>query len=211
MLRVHFSSFAELGEDGNKQLQNIMMQLRKAANHPLLHRTLYTTETLQQMSKAIMREPEYFDANQQYIFEDMEVMSDFELHKLCRKFKVCGSPPMQSSWRERQCVIFLRRPESVPWLACSYLKPIMILECKVARLHSSLGVIVQKTGSWASTRARLSGQWLTPVALRQSLKKFRLSKDVVFASAKLDYLRQILPAMHENVCCVSQTCFAPMS
>lgn len=89
----------ELGEDGNKQLQNIMMQLRKAANHPLLHRTIYTTEMLQQMSKNIMREPEYYDANQTYIFEDMEVMSDFELHKLCRKFKVCFSSML--CWRSQ--------------------------------------------------------------------------------------------------------------
>jgi hypothetical protein len=160
MLRVSFSSFAELGEDGNKQLQNIMMQLRKAANHPLLHRTLYTTETLQQMSKAIMREPEYFDANQQYIFEDMEVMSDFELHKLCRKFKVCGIPPKQSSWCERQYDISTRRPESVPWLGRSYLKPILVFKkCKVPQLHSSLGVLIlQNNWPMGEHRARLTGQ-----------------------------------------------------
>ena len=39
------------------------------------------------MARQIMREPEYCDANQEYIFEDMQYMSDFELHKLCNNFK----------------------------------------------------------------------------------------------------------------------------
>lgn len=34
------------------------------------------------------QEPTYFDANPDLIFEDMEVMSDFELHMLCAKFPV---------------------------------------------------------------------------------------------------------------------------
>ncbi|KAK7677124.1 hypothetical protein QCA50_019938 [Cerrena zonata] len=38
------------------------------------------------MSKLIMEEPEYVEANQQYILEDMSVMSDYELNNLCEKF-----------------------------------------------------------------------------------------------------------------------------
>lgn len=71
---------------GRAQLINVMMQLRKAAIHPLLFRRLYTTEILREMAKEIMGEPVYKDANEQYIFEDMEVMSDYELHVLCEKF-----------------------------------------------------------------------------------------------------------------------------
>jgi len=33
-----------------------------------------------------MNEPEYFDANQTYILEDMKVMADYELNNLCEKF-----------------------------------------------------------------------------------------------------------------------------
>lgn len=64
------------------------MQLRKAANHPLLMRSIYTNDTLKLMAKEIMREDQYIDASESYIFEDMQLMSDFELHTLCCKFKV---------------------------------------------------------------------------------------------------------------------------
>lgn len=65
---------------------NVMMALRKASMHPLLFRTCYTDEKLKEMSKKIMREPEYVSANVDYIFEDMQVMSDYELNGLCDKF-----------------------------------------------------------------------------------------------------------------------------
>lgn len=65
---------------------NVLMLLRKAAIHPLLFRQSYTDDMLLQMSKAITNEPEYADANQQYIYEDMGVMADYELNNLCLKF-----------------------------------------------------------------------------------------------------------------------------
>jgi SWI/SNF-related matrix-associated actin-dependent regulator 1 of chromatin subfamily A len=71
----------------NKQLSNVLMQLRKISNHPLLVRHSYTDDKLRLMARQIMREPEYCEANQDYIFEDMTYMSDFELHTLCKKFK----------------------------------------------------------------------------------------------------------------------------
>ncbi|KAI5957164.1 FUN30 [Candida jiufengensis] len=65
---------------------NVLMQLRKAALHPLLFRTQYPDSKLKLMAKAIMNEPEYVEANQTFIFEDMQVMSDFELDRLCVRF-----------------------------------------------------------------------------------------------------------------------------
>ncbi|KAK9366025.1 SNF2 family N-terminal domain-containing protein [Lipomyces kononenkoae] len=65
---------------------NVLMRLRKAAVHPLLFRKYYDGTTLRKMARDIMKEERYRDANEQYIFEDMEVMSDFELHNLCLKF-----------------------------------------------------------------------------------------------------------------------------
>ncbi|CAA21109.1 histone chaperone/ATP-dependent chromatin remodeller SMARCAD1 family Fft2 [Schizosaccharomyces pombe] len=70
---------------------HVLMQLRKAANHALLFRKFYDDEKLKQMAKDIMQEEQYKNANEQYIYEDMEVMSDFELHRLCRSF-----PTLQS-------------------------------------------------------------------------------------------------------------------
>lgn len=65
---------------------NVMMSLRKASMHPLLFRTLYKDEMLEDMATRIMKEPEYVAANRQYIVEDMLVMSDYELNALCEKF-----------------------------------------------------------------------------------------------------------------------------
>ncbi|KAK2898680.1 hypothetical protein Q8A67_010098 [Cirrhinus molitorella] len=69
-----------------RELCNVMMQLRKMANHPLLHRQYYTSDKLAAMSKAMLKEPTHFDADPALIQEDMEVMSDFELHNLCKQY-----------------------------------------------------------------------------------------------------------------------------
>ncbi|KAG4306157.1 hypothetical protein PORY_000145 [Pneumocystis oryctolagi] len=69
-----------------KRSFNILMQLRKAVNHPLLFRRFYDNKILKKIAKNIIKEPEYQNASQNYIYEDMEVMTDFELHQLCKKF-----------------------------------------------------------------------------------------------------------------------------
>eukprot|EP00063_Salmo_salar_P053147 XP_014027982.1 PREDICTED: SWI/SNF-related matrix-associated actin-dependent regulator of chromatin subfamily A containing DEAD/H box 1 isoform X2 [Salmo salar] len=69
-----------------RELCNVMMQLRKMANHPLLHRQYYTTERLEAMSLLMLKEPTHFDADPVLIQEDMAVMSDFELHRLCQLY-----------------------------------------------------------------------------------------------------------------------------
>ncbi|KAJ3020661.1 UNVERIFIED_CONTAM: hypothetical protein HDU68_010066 [Siphonaria sp. JEL0065] len=66
---------------------NVLMQLRKAANHPLLFRRIYDNDKLKVMAREIMREEQYMEANIDYIREDMEYMSDFQLHKLCLNFR----------------------------------------------------------------------------------------------------------------------------
>ncbi|XP_031712465.1 SWI/SNF-related matrix-associated actin-dependent regulator of chromatin subfamily A containing DEAD/H box 1A [Anarrhichthys ocellatus] len=74
-----------------RELCNVMMQLRKMANHPLLHRQYYTTEKLKAMSELMLKEPTHFDADAALIQEDMEVMSDFELNRLCQQYSSIGS------------------------------------------------------------------------------------------------------------------------
>uniref|UniRef100_A0A672JBS4 DNA helicase n=1 Tax=Salarias fasciatus TaxID=181472 RepID=A0A672JBS4_SALFA len=80
-----------------RELSNVMMQLRKMANHPLLHRQYYTTEKLKAMSKLMLKEPTHFDADAALIQEDMEVMSDFELHRLCKQYSSIGSYRLEQS------------------------------------------------------------------------------------------------------------------
>ena len=66
---------------------NIFMELRKAANHPLLRRIIYDTEKLKQMAKLIMKESPAGTVYE-YVLEDLSVMSDFQLHKLCPLYRV---------------------------------------------------------------------------------------------------------------------------
>lgn len=66
---------------------SMIMNLRKVANHPLLVRNHYTDSKLRQMSQLMLKEPTHHDANPEFIREDMELYSDFELHELCLKFK----------------------------------------------------------------------------------------------------------------------------
>lgn len=79
-----------------RELCNVMMQLRKMANHPLLHRQYYTTEKLKAMSKLMLKEPTHFDADPVLIQEDMEVMSDFELHRLCQQYSTINSYQLEN-------------------------------------------------------------------------------------------------------------------
>eukprot|EP00039_Didymoeca_costata_P001435 m.52509 g.52509 ORF g.52509 m.52509 type:complete len:898 (+) comp10797_c0_seq3:163-2856(+) len=70
-----------------KTLGNVVMQLRKIANHPLLHRIHYDDSTLHKMTTALMTKEDYYrDNSAELIFEDMTVMSDYELHGLCKEF-----------------------------------------------------------------------------------------------------------------------------
>uniref|UniRef100_A0A6Q2Z9Q5 DNA helicase n=1 Tax=Esox lucius TaxID=8010 RepID=A0A6Q2Z9Q5_ESOLU len=69
-----------------EKLSNVMMQLRKMANHPLLHRQYYTADRLKAMSCLMLKEPTHSDADPVLIQEDMSVMSDFELHRLCQQY-----------------------------------------------------------------------------------------------------------------------------
>uniref|UniRef100_A0A8C4HYR4 DNA helicase n=1 Tax=Dicentrarchus labrax TaxID=13489 RepID=A0A8C4HYR4_DICLA len=80
-----------------RELCNVMMQLRKMANHPLLHRQYYTTEKLKAMSRLMLKEPTHFDADAALIQEDMEVMSDFELHRLCQQYSTISSYQLETN------------------------------------------------------------------------------------------------------------------
>ncbi|KAF8952733.1 hypothetical protein BGZ52_004190 [Haplosporangium bisporale] len=86
----------------NEQFANMLMQLRKAALHPMLFREKYSDDILKKMAKMCTREVEFCDSNIDYIEEDMSVMTDFELHRFClqyksvRKFALPGNPWMDA-------------------------------------------------------------------------------------------------------------------
>jgi SWI/SNF-related matrix-associated actin-dependent regulator 1 of chromatin subfamily A len=68
-----------------ERMENIIIHLRKAADHPLLFRHLYTDDVLRKMTKDIMKDVKYWDSNEEYVYEDMTVMSDYELNELCKE------------------------------------------------------------------------------------------------------------------------------
>lgn len=71
---------------------NILMDLRKAASHPLLFRRLYNSTKVKAIAKACLNTPKWCDSRLDYVIEDLEVshtipdkltpqiMSDAEIH-----------------------------------------------------------------------------------------------------------------------------------
>lgn len=77
----------ENGSEGTqKRLKNFYMELRKTANHPLLLRRHFTNDKLRKMAKILCNNEMRAEGNVDYIFEDFEVMSDFEIHRTCEKY-----------------------------------------------------------------------------------------------------------------------------
>lgn len=58
----------------------------KCANHPLLHRNHYTPDILRKMARLLCQKELSKDGNVEYVFEDFEVMSDFQIHQTCEKY-----------------------------------------------------------------------------------------------------------------------------
>ena len=63
----------KVGDSGS----NVLMNLRKAASHPLLFRTHYNDALLRVVAKDIMKEPEHMTGDYNLIIEDMEVSLGF--------------------------------------------------------------------------------------------------------------------------------------
>lgn len=72
-----------------EDMSNVVIHLRKAADHPLLFRNIYTDDLLREMAKELHKDVKYWDSNLEYMYEDMTIMSDFELDRFCREEKVC--------------------------------------------------------------------------------------------------------------------------
>ncbi|GHJ86885.1 hypothetical protein NliqN6_3287 [Naganishia liquefaciens] len=74
-------------EKKNDASANILMDLRKAALHPLLFRKVYDDKKIRTVARDCMLEPEFATSNFDLIVEDMEVMTDAELFFFCQRYK----------------------------------------------------------------------------------------------------------------------------
>ncbi|KAJ3391247.1 hypothetical protein HDU84_006311 [Entophlyctis sp. JEL0112] len=89
---------------------NLLMKLRKAANHPLLFRRIYDDAKVQTIARQIMQEDQYIDASMDCILEDMMYLSDFQLHSLCKKFKSIRKYALiNNEWMDSGKVQLLKR------------------------------------------------------------------------------------------------------
>ncbi|KAI0743919.1 SNF2 family N-terminal domain-containing protein [Daedaleopsis nitida] len=68
---------------------NVLMDLRKAASHPMLFRRRFANDTLSSMAKLLLKEPDFKKRGAifEYVKEDMEVMTDAELQIFCSTYK----------------------------------------------------------------------------------------------------------------------------
>ena len=73
---------------------NVLMDLRKAASHPMLFRKRFTNQTLIGITRQLLKEPEFKKRGALFeiVKEDMEVMTDAELQVFCRTYKVNRFP-----------------------------------------------------------------------------------------------------------------------
>lgn len=84
-----------------KSAINIMMQLRKCANHPMLFRRQYDDKLLPKIARSIMKEETFKDSVEKLIVEDMEVMTDYELNRLCLRYPSVQQYALKSDcWME---------------------------------------------------------------------------------------------------------------
>lgn len=65
----------------------MMMQLRKLANHPLLVRDYYNDSKLKIISNRLAKEHTYKQKNPDYVFEDLQWLSDYQISQLTRTYK----------------------------------------------------------------------------------------------------------------------------
>jgi len=78
---------AESGEVADSGI-GMLMNLRKTANHPLLVRDLYTDSKLQEMARLLKtRDSGHKDALETFIIEDLQSMSDYQIHRTCEFYR----------------------------------------------------------------------------------------------------------------------------
>jgi len=175
-LEISRSNFNNSSDDNtntktNKQINNTLMELRKIADHPLLIRNLYTDEKLRPMSRDITNEEQFCDSEPQYVFEDMQCLSDFELHTYCVNYKYINK--------------YKLKPED--WMNSGKVKKLkeVLAECKArndkillfSQFTRMLDILETVLDSLNYNYLRLDGQ--TPVTERQEIiDNFNNSPDI---------------------------------
>ncbi|KDN38457.1 hypothetical protein K437DRAFT_259406 [Tilletiaria anomala UBC 951] len=65
---------------------NVLMDLRKAANHPLLFRNIYDEKKIERLAKDYVKEPDHADENLEHVKEDFAINSDAQLSMVANSY-----------------------------------------------------------------------------------------------------------------------------
>ncbi|CAE6413255.1 unnamed protein product [Rhizoctonia solani] len=74
---------------------HVLMDLRKAASHPMLFRRRFDDGIIRKMAKLCLKEPEFTESVENLVVEDMEVMTDAELQVFAKRYKSCRKLALQ--------------------------------------------------------------------------------------------------------------------
>ena len=103
------------GNKPDRESSNVMMQLRKAAIHPMLFRRIFDDSRIGKMSGDCLKEPELANRDLKLVLEDMSYYSDFELHTFCEehpdtmeKYNIQNDEWMDSGKVEKLAALLLR-------------------------------------------------------------------------------------------------------
>jgi SWI/SNF-related matrix-associated actin-dependent regulator 1 of chromatin subfamily A len=66
---------------------HVLMDLRKAASHPMLFRRRFDDAKVRAMARGCLKEPEFEESVEALVVEDMEVMTDAELQVFAKRYK----------------------------------------------------------------------------------------------------------------------------
>jgi len=76
------------GEEPTESGIGMLMQLRKLANHPLLVRDHYSDKQLATIARSLkVYESSHKNAVEEFIIQDLKLMSDFDIHKTCEHYR----------------------------------------------------------------------------------------------------------------------------
>uniref|UniRef100_A0A183T3F0 SWI/SNF-related matrix-associated actin-dependent regulator of chromatin subfamily A containing DEAD/H box 1 n=1 Tax=Schistocephalus solidus TaxID=70667 RepID=A0A183T3F0_SCHSO len=163
LLANNESATASTQESNRPTPFNMIMQLRKAANHDLLLSGIaYSDETLKELSVILQSDPTHAEADPTLVFEDLCALSDHQVHKVCRLYDVLNPfalPPEA----------LLEGSGKLKWLDSNI--PRLLKEGHRILIFSQLVIILDILGEYLVNKGnkflRLDGS--TPVQDRQTL------------------------------------------
>lgn len=97
MVENYSNEAGEVQGTADVPIMSIMMDLRKLANHPLMLRYYYTDEKVKQIAKILSTHPSYKkNPHPQYIFEELAILSDFQLLQTMERYVSFVLTPFKS-------------------------------------------------------------------------------------------------------------------